>query len=969
MYLGDLFPEAQIPPDFAEREVHGLGAHRGKMQPGFVYFAVPGSKVNGLIYAHEAMAHGAIAVVAESDPGATLDGAAFIKVADVRASLSRSAARFYHGQPETIVAITGTSGKTSVAAFTRQIWAKLGKPAASLGTLGVVSPSGANYGSLTTPDPVYLHQTLARLAHDGVTHLAMEASSHGLVQRRLDGVKLCAAAFTNLSRDHLDYHLTLDDYLAAKLRLFDTLLAEGLPAVIDADSDVAPKVITACAARGLRLFTVGTKGSALRLTDVKPETFASHLQIFYEGRSYSLKLPLAGDFQVSNALVAAGLCLATGSAHEDVFAALEQLEGAPGRLELVGHRNGAPVFVDYAHKPDALDKVLQTLRPLAARQLVVVFGCGGDRDTGKRPIMGEVAIRLADRVIVTDDNPRSEDPASIRRAILEGTQAKEHVREIGDRAAAIKTGIADLQKGDVLLIAGKGHETGQIIGDRTLPFSDVECARAVLEDLDLSNKLPASSYASDPLWTGLGLVAPLEARVGGFAPWAANGISIDTRTLAEGDLFFAIKGDANDGHDYVAAALEKGAAAAVVDEAHAEALKGQGPLYIVHDVLAALQRLGQASRARSSARIIAVTGSVGKTSTKEALRLVFSQSGSTHASVASYNNHWGVPLTLARMHKSTQYGIFEIGMNHAGEITPLVAMVRPHIAIITNVGPVHLEFFDSVDGIADAKAEIFSGLIPGGTAIINRDGAHYQRLEAHAKTSPAGDIFSFGEHQEADARLLGIELASDHSMIEARILGHTVKYRLGAPGKHLAMNSLAVILAARVSGLALENAIEPLAFFEAQAGRGQRLILETQQGPFTVIDESYNANPASMRAALALAGGLPVEGDGRRIAVLGDMLELGAGETSWHAGLAEDVSANHVDLVFAAGPLMKSLYEALPAERRGAWRETAADLEASVVDTVRQGDIIVVKGSNGSRMTKIVGALKHRFAPQDHAQG
>jgi UDP-N-acetylmuramoyl-L-alanyl-D-glutamate--2,6-diaminopimelate ligase len=483
MYLVDLFPGADIPPNFAGREVRGLGAHSGMMQPGFVYFAVPGTKANGLIYANEAMANGAIAVVAESDPNAVFDKAAFIKVADARSSLSSSAAQFYHGQPETIVAITGTSGKTSVAAFTRQIWSKLGKPAASLGTLGVIAPSGANYGSLTTPDPVQLHRSLAQLAQDGVTHLAMEASSHGLIQRRLDGVRLKAGAFTNLSRDHLDYHGTLDDYLKAKLRLFDTLLVKDQPAIVDADSDVADKVIAACAARGLRLFTVGMKGMALRLISVKPETFASHIEILYEGKSYALRLPLAGDFQISNALVAAGLCIATGSGHEEVFAAIEQLEGAPGRLELVGHHHGAPVFVDYAHKPDALDKVLHTLRPLASKNLVVVFGCGGDRDTGKRPIMGDVAARLADQVIVTDDNPRSEDPSAIRRAILEGASVGTNVREIGDRAEAIETSIAALQSGDVLLIAGKGHETGQIVGDRTLPFSDVECARMVLKGL------------------------------------------------------------------------------------------------------------------------------------------------------------------------------------------------------------------------------------------------------------------------------------------------------------------------------------------------------------------------------------------------------------------------------------------------------------------------------------------------------
>ncbi|WP_020174750.1 UDP-N-acetylmuramoyl-L-alanyl-D-glutamate--2,6-diaminopimelate ligase [Methyloferula stellata] len=483
MHLADFLPTAEIPARFAGREVRGLSVHSATIEPGFVFFAVPGTKVNGLAFAPEAVAKGAIAVVAESDPETGFEDAAFVKVADVRSSLSFGAARFYQEQPETIVAITGTSGKTSVAAFTRQIWARLGKLAASLGTLGIVAPLGGSYGSLTTPDPIQMHWAMARLADEDVTHLAMEASSHGIIQRRLDGVRLAAGAFTNLSRDHLDYHATLEDYLDAKLRLFDTLLHKGQPAIVNADSDVADKVIATCEARGLRLFTVGAKGTALRLVKVTREGLISHIGVVYDGKTYAVTLPLAGDFQVSNALVAAGLCIATGSPPDEVFAALEHLEGAPGRLELVGRYRDAPVFVDYAHKPDALDKTLRTLRALTAKNLVVVFGCGGDRDMGKRPIMGDVAARLADQVVVTDDNPRSEDPALIRRAILEGAGAAARIREIGDRAAAIAESIKALQPGDVLLIAGKGHETGQIVGNRTLPFSDADCARAVLKDL------------------------------------------------------------------------------------------------------------------------------------------------------------------------------------------------------------------------------------------------------------------------------------------------------------------------------------------------------------------------------------------------------------------------------------------------------------------------------------------------------
>jgi UDP-N-acetylmuramoyl-L-alanyl-D-glutamate--2,6-diaminopimelate ligase len=420
MRLAELFPQADLPDALAAREIKGLSADSRGVTADMVFFAVPGTKTDGLVFVPQAVQRGAVAIVAERAPDSPIGTATFVKTKDVRLALAQAAARLYPRQPETIVAVTGTSGKTSVTDFVRQIWTALGAKAASLGTLGVVAPSGPVAGSLTTPDPVSLHKTLDGLARGGVTHLALEASSHGILQRRLDGVRLTAAAFTNLSRDHLDYHATLDDYLAAKLELFDRLLERGQAAIVDADSDVAEKVIAACERRGLCVLSTGFKGASLRLLEAKAENFSTRMRIAYAGKSFSLLLPLAGAFQASNALVAAALCIAAGSPAEAVFPALEKLEGAPGRLQLVGRRNGAPVLVDYAHKPDALDKALKALRPFVAGRLIVVFGCGGDRDTGKRPIMGEIAARLADHVIVTDDNPRSEDPASIRQAILRG---------------------------------------------------------------------------------------------------------------------------------------------------------------------------------------------------------------------------------------------------------------------------------------------------------------------------------------------------------------------------------------------------------------------------------------------------------------------------------------------------------------------------------------------------------------------
>lgn len=481
MRLADLLPEAAVDARQGEQlaaiEIAGIAADSRKVKPGFLFVAIAGAKADGAHFARAAAAAGCVAVAAEQRPDGLPANVAFVPVKNARRALALAAAKFFQRQPKTIAAVTGTSGKTSVAAFTRQIWTALGFAAASIGTVGVVSPKGERYGSLTTPDPVELHRTLDQLAGEGVTHLALEASSHGLDQHRLDGVRIAAGAFTNLSRDHLDYHPTLQAYLAAKLRLFDALIAPGGTAVIGIDDCYAGKAVEAATKRGLKIMTVGEHGDDIKLVSGAIDGFAQAITMAHAGRSYKVKLPLVGSFQVQNAGVAAGLAIATGAEPRQVFAALETLTGAKGRLEMVGAKNGAPIFIDYAHKPDALAKALGALRPYASGKLVVVFGAGGDRDAGKRPIMGRIAQENADRVIVTDDNPRSEQPAAIRAAIL---AAAPGASEIGDRNDAIRAGIADLQSGDVLLIAGKGHEVGQIIGDRIVPFSDHEAVAAAL---------------------------------------------------------------------------------------------------------------------------------------------------------------------------------------------------------------------------------------------------------------------------------------------------------------------------------------------------------------------------------------------------------------------------------------------------------------------------------------------------------
>jgi UDP-N-acetylmuramoyl-tripeptide--D-alanyl-D-alanine ligase len=464
-----------------------------------------------------------------------------------------------------------------------------------------------------------------------------------------------------------------------------------------------------------------------------------------------------------------------------------------------------------------------------------------------------------------------------------------------------------------------------------------------------------------PLWTLPAMADAMKATRAGALPASVPGLSIDTRTIQPGETFFAIKGD-RDGHEFVPAALQAGAGLAVVARDKLTAMPKDAPLLVVPDVLEGLNDLARAARARVNAKTVAVTGSVGKTGTKEALRLALGAQGATHASAASYNNQWGVPLSLARMPRDTAFGVFEIGMNHAGEITPLTRMVRPHIAIVTAIAPVHLEFFGSLEAIADAKAEIFLGLESGGIAVLNRDDAQFAHLSAAAQTAGVARIVSFGEHERADARLLKVSLQADTSTIEARILGQDVTLKLGAPGRHVVQNALAVLAAAMLAGADLALAALALAGLKPPVGRGERMTLDLPGGGALLIDESYNANPASMRAALALLGQVPMTGLGRRIAVLGDMLELGPEGPALHAGLAEGVVESAVDLVYCAGPLMKSLWDALPSERRGGYADTAAALEPDVLAAVRAGDAVMVKGSLGSRMGPVVNALKRRSA-------
>lgn len=472
--LKDLFPDA---PE-GETVITGMTADSRRVKPGYLFAALNGTVTDGRQFIPDAIAKGAAAIL--SDAGA--EGVTVPHVIDVepRRALALAAKRFYHSQPGTVVAVTGTNGKSSTVDFCRQIWARAGLKSASMGTLGAIGPEGRIDVGHTTPDPVTISETLAELVRQGVTHCAMEASSHGLEQHRLDGVDLSAVAFLNFTQDHLDYHSTMDEYLTAKLRLFRELGRPGVPAIVNADSDQCNDFEAAALGQQMPIVSFGWRGEDLWIDEIMPRATGQVLNLYWRDvEQKPLELPLIGEFQALNALAAAAICLSLGMDFDQVADGLTHLEPVKGRMEFIGKtESGAAVFVDYAHTPDGLDVLLRAVRPHTAGTLKVIFGCGGDRDARKRPLMGEIAAMQADDVIVTDDNPRTENAAEIRKQVLAGCPG---AREIGDRGEAIRTAIAELKKGDTLVIAGKGHETGQIIGKEVHPFSDQDTAREALE--------------------------------------------------------------------------------------------------------------------------------------------------------------------------------------------------------------------------------------------------------------------------------------------------------------------------------------------------------------------------------------------------------------------------------------------------------------------------------------------------------
>ena len=982
-------------------EVTSITCDSRQVQPGSLFVALKGSVVNGHNFVSQSVAQGCVCVVVEDDPG-LLPGVVVVRVNDSHAALGILSAA-YQGFPSrsmTMIGLTGTNGKTTVSWMIEQMLHNSGCRVGVIGTVNYRYPDSSGNlvvekAPLTTPDPVLLQQMLRRMVEEGVTHVIMETSSHALVQQRLQGILFDLGVFTNLSRDHLDYHGSMDEYYAAKKRLFTRFLKKKGKAVIVIDRDEQD------ANWGVRLYTELTEDTdypkvltcgfdrncTIYADGLKEDINGFSCRFGLAGKDYSFTSGLTGRFNVLNILAAAGVGVGLGMEPEQIINGLHDVNQVPGRLERVqlpGAEDGAQsaVFVDYAHTPDALRNVLQTLKTLALGQVICVFGCGGDRDRGKRPLMGEVAAELADLSIVTSDNPRSEDPGTIVREVAAGLQSvgieeisaadlfagkgKENKRFvcITDRKTAIHTGCSSAEAGDIVLVAGKGHEDYQILADNRIFFDDRICALNGLLSWNTNHLLKATR--------GRICSGSLQCLLGS--------VSTDTRKLAAGDIFIALAGENFDGHDYVLTAVDSGAGAVII---HRE-LQDLPETVLAIRVPDTQQALGDLAAYRRrllhrNLKVAAITGSSGKTTVKEMTAAIFRRHLQADTdtkytgidpllkTMGNFNNLIGLPLSLLPVEAGHRMAILEMGMNRPGEIERLVEIADPDIGCITNIQAAHLEGLGTIEGVARAKGELFAGMRRDTVAVVNYDDPHVRQLPKNSDSVIGFAITSAGRRYKPGVKATHIKHCGEHGMrFTLHINDWKARITVPAPGVHNVSNCTAAAAIAFAAGIIPETIVSALTCYRSADKRMQFMTLP---GGVQVLNDCYNANPSSMAAALRTVSSFGT--DCRRIALLGDMLELGHDADRAHKEVGRQVAALGYDQLAVTGSFAGHVVSGACS---GGMREEEAHVFSSTLEMadwlynemllgrVTKDDWLLIKGSRGMRMEEVLQELERRFA-------
>ncbi len=781
-------------------------------------------------------------------------------------------------------------------------------PAATIGTLGIKYNEKIIKSGLTSPDTITLHKTLHFLKKKKIDNVIIEASSHGLNQKRLHHVNFKSAIFTNFSQDHLDYHKTMNSYLNAKLILFKSVLSKG--SVIISDKAIQPF-------KKLKLIA---KKRSLRLLDINNEI----------EKIKKMRLNSVSNFKIKNLAMSIKACRLLGLKDKKIFNTIRKLKAVSGRLELIKtYPNNIKVYIDYAHTPDALLKTLNFLKSEYGNNISLIFGCGGDRDKKKRPLMAKIANKNCKKIYLTDDNPRNENPKKIRDELLKNI-SKTKSLNIGNRAQAIKTAIQNAEAHEILLIAGKGHEKTQIYKNKILHISDKMIVKKInVKPKNLSKKQQNYLQNRKILNKILG-----KKKFVNF-----NGLSIDTRTIKKNNLFLAIKGKKDNGNKFIKDALKKGAGCVVASSVKNDNKK----IFKFNNTKKFLNEFAKFKREFSHARIIAVTGSAGKTSLKSLISDLLKGVGSTYSSPKSFNNHLGVPISLSNLSLENKFGIFEVGMSRAGEIRSLTKLIKPNIGIITNIGEAHIENFKNINGIANAKSEIIENIQAGGTIILNRDDRFFNFLSKKAKLFRL-KIISFGKHKKSNIRLKRIIETGGVSEIFIDIFNHPITLKIKDLNIYNVLATLAVLKELEINILKIKKKLREL---ESPEGRGKKYFISRYKKKFRLIDESYNANPLSVKNAINKLS-LIKKNNFKKYLILGDMLELGSKSDKFHKDLSKVINNSDIDKVFVKGKKTIFTYKHLSKNKRGNILQNIDDIDLSLNTMISNNDYLMIKGSNAT---------------------
>ncbi len=966
----------------ANPEITAISCDSREITPNSLFLAVEGYAVDGHDYIGQAFDNGAAAVIAQKVPH-TLSRPQkdkIILVRDSRKATAAIAATFYNhpSRDVVLVGITGTNGKTTITWIMESIFTACGFSTGVIGTVNIRYPGKSLDNPITTPDAITLQKNLREMQDSGVTHVLMEVSSHSLDQHRVDGCEFNAGVYTNLTQDHLDYHETMEDYFQCKQRLFTDFLGDKshsktAPAVINLDDDRGPALAESLSSP--KILVSHSKSADIQALDMIDQISGLTGILSMNGQKLPMRSSLTGKFNLENILCAAGASLAVGIDPEKIIHGIEALKRVPGRMEKLDTPLNRHIFVDYAHTPDALASILQTLSQMAPARIITVFGCGGDRDKTKRSPMGQIACQYSDIAIVTSDNPRTESPEAITADIIIGIQArgikeltpdsvnsatasKGYILEV-DRAKALEMAVRISRPQDIIVAAGKGHETYQITNSGTIHFDDVQHLSLACEKL-----LTPMAWAIKDLSSALKTDPALPVEDKRFST-----IGTDSRTITPDMVFLALKGESFDGHTFIPALVEKGINGFVVETGYLDtldpALKDRMDdksiaLFETRDTLTALGMLARYQRQRSNVKLVAITGSNGKTTTRKMTREIFSTQFTVLATKGNFNNEVGMPLTLLNLSLAHEWAVIEMGMNHPGEISRLSAIACPDIAMITNTSGAHLEGLKTADNVAHAKAEIFQHVQKNGTAIIFADDPRCQILEDHARENPDIDqVCFFGDQSKTDTKASQITSTGTGTSFLVRENGSIARYTVNSPARFMVNNALAAITAAQTAGIDPGNIRTGLENFTPVQGR---MNLGQLSNGINLIDDTYNANPASMAQALKTL--IQVADKGQGIAILGDMLELGPTSAQLHRKMGFLAAKLNPARVYLFGKEVAHLMEG--AIEKGYPRDRIFigpkdEIAALAAKALKKQNWILLKGSRGMAMETLIPALEARI--------